>query len=81
MKTNPRIEKKPLDFSKYEAHGISQDYMAFEINVSNITQEQWDNLESDYQAQGYKIFSSQMEREDIATYKCKIVVAKMGFVF
>ena len=78
---NPRINKKPLNFERYDSYGISQDYMAYEIIVSDISEAEWDNLEADYQAQGYKIFNSLMEREHAGSFKCSMIIAKMGFVF
>lgn len=80
--TAQKINKTPLNLDSYETFGIPQEYMAFDIKVENIDQESFDNLEAEYQGQGYKIFNSEMEREAVGNgFRCRIIVAKMGFTY
>ena len=81
QKMTPKTLKKPLDLNHYDQYGISQNYSAFEIIISDVELEECDNLEAQYLGQGYKIFSSEMMRIQGEIYDLKLIVAKMSYTF
>lgn len=75
------FSKHPLDFKEYENYGIDQKYSAFTYEYLNIDQNQADDIESDLQTQGYKIFHSNLSRVQNNLFKLEIIIAKLDFVF
>jgi hypothetical protein len=75
------VKKIPLNLDRYHEYEIPQEYMAFEVIFENIDQEESDNLEADYMAQGYKIFHANLERANAGMFNYKIIVAKAGYTF
>lgn len=73
--------KNPLDLNLYDHYGISQNYSAFEIVISDVELEECDNLEAEYLGQGYKVFYSEMIRIQGENYDLKLIVAKMSYTF
>ena len=81
MMTNPKIHKTALDLNMYDDYGIPQEYLAYQVNVEDIDEQAFDDLEADYLAGGYKVFNSEMIRSSGELYNCRIIIAKMGFIY
>ena len=75
------VNKQPLDLTLYDHFEIPQDYMAFEIVFTDISQMQCDELEHDYFTKGYKIFHTELQRSrgDLFTYK--LIIGKAPILF
>lgn len=71
----------PLDLDLYEQYEIPQGYEAYLLEVENITSDRADEIEMDYQSQGYKIFHVDMTKNKSEGYFLKIIVAKNSFTF
>lgn len=81
MTSNSQVSKKPLDLNLYQKYDIPQDYMAFEITFSDVTQMQCDDFEHEYYVKGYKIFHTSIERSTGDLFIYKLVVAKSTLTF
>jgi len=72
---------KPLDLDLYQNYEIPQGYEAYVIEIDKITEERADEIELDYQGQGYKIFHVDLTRAATSIYNLKMIVAKNSFTF
>ena len=71
----------PLDLNLYEQYEIPQGYQAYVLEVENISAERADEIEMEYQTQGYKIFHVDMTSKRSQGYLLKIIMAKNSYTF
>lgn len=81
MITPLQVDKRPLDFSRYEIYGIDQRYKAYECVFENVSQNQSDDLEYEYYQKGYKIFHADLQRTHSGLYRLVLIIAKMEMTF
>lgn len=77
MMINKNVERVPLDFNSYEKYQIDQRYSAFKITVAGLTQEECDDFEYNYLQQGYKLFHSEIHREQAGALRLVMILAKL----
>lgn len=71
----------PLDLDLYEDYEIPQGYEAYVLEVQKVTEERADEIEMEYEGQGYKIFHVDLNRAATSIYNLKIIMAKNSFTF
>lgn len=71
-----KVNKTALDFSDYEKYSINQYYSAYKIDFEQILEQQCEDLELEYQQQGYKIFHSDLKRSSGEFFNLTLIVAK-----
>lgn len=71
----------PLDLDLYEDFEIPQGYEAYVLEVQKVTEERADEIEMEYEGQGYKIFHVDLNRAATSIYNLKIIMAKNSFTF
>lgn len=71
----------PLDLDLYEQYDIPQGYEAYFLEVTKVTSDRADEIELDYETQGYKIFHVDLSKNKSADYSLKIIMAKNSFTF
>jgi len=81
MINESQVNKIPLDLTLYDHYEIPQDFMAFEIHFSDVSQMQCDELEHDYYINGYKIFHTELQRSSGDLFHYKLIVAKAPLLF
>lgn len=78
---NKNVNKNALNFDQYSKYQIPQEYTAYVLEFQNLNDSECENMEYDYTVQGYKIFHSEMERNNIGLFSLKLIVAKSDIVF
>ncbi len=73
--------EKPLPFDEYEKYDISQNYQAAVYEYLNITSIEADNIESDLNSRGLKVFHSNLTRQDKDKFNLEVIVAKSSYTF
>ena len=76
-----KVVKKPLDLSRYQELSIPHDYLAFEIIFHQVDENECENLEYEYLAQGYKLFHSDLTRQNEGKFQLTIIIAKSEVIF
>lgn len=79
MKTE--VSKVPLDFNLYEKFEIPQEYAAYKLEFSNVTEQECEDLEFDYSSKGYRVFFSEVNRAKEGLFNMILIVAKSEFTF
>lgn len=75
------IDKKPLNFNKYNQYEIDQRYCAYIIQVDNISECDAEQLEWEYFNSGYKIFHSELIRIQGDLFAYQLIIAKLEYTF
>lgn len=73
--------KEPLNLDLYQDYSIDHKYCAFLITFKNLSQDEIDEIENEYQIKGHKIFHTEMNTNKDGTFDYKIIVAKLEFTF
>lgn len=73
------VHKTPLNLNDYSRYEIDQEYTAYIIKFSGISEKEAEDYEYEYVLQGYKIFSSQLERSKGDQFELTLILARLIF--
>ena len=71
----------PLPFDEYSKYDIDHQYSAFIYEYLNISAIDADNIESEVESSGLKIFHSNLSRANLGKFTLELIVARSGFTF
>ncbi len=76
-----KTHKTPLPLDEYEQYNIPQEYSAFKLTFFDLDLQKIDDLEYEYQIQGYKIFHTDTVQARQGLYNFMLVIAKLEVTF